>query len=87
MRIPGLVGAAGGETMASDAAFSCKPSFRSLDRGSIPMPLLLLLFMFALFILTFSSIGCGSSALIVDVEVERPRGFFNGPRWVSLNST
>lgn len=44
------------------------------------MPLLLL-------IPSFSSIGCGSSALIVEVDVDRPRGFFNGPRWVSLNST
>ncbi len=51
------------------------------------MPLLLLLFMLPLFIPSFSSIGCGSSALIVEVDVDRPRGFFNGPRWVSLNST
>lgn len=51
------------------------------------MPLVLLLFMLPLFIPSFSSIGCGSSALIVDVDVDRPRGFFNGPRWVSLNST
>lgn len=27
-----------------------------------------------------------SSALIVDVEVVRPRELFKGPRWVSLNS-
>ena len=35
----------------------------------------------------FSSTGSGVSALIVDVEVDRPaREFFKGPRWVSLNS-
>lgn len=29
--------------------------------------------------------GSTESALIVEVEVERPREFFRGPRWVSLN--
>lgn len=37
--------------------------------------------------LIFSSTGSGISALRVDCEVERlPRGFFSGPKWVSLNS-
>ena len=44
------------------------------------MPLLLV-------VLSFSSIGSGISALMVDVEVDRPpREFFRGPKWVSLNS-
>ena len=31
--------------------------------------------------------GSTESALIVEVEVDRPpREFFSGPRWVSLNS-
>ena len=36
---------------------------------------------------SFSMIGSGVSGLIVEVDVDRPRGFFKGPRWVSLNST
>lgn len=44
------------------------------------MPLLLV-------ILSFSSVGSGVSFLIVEVDVDRlPRGFFKGPKWVSLNS-
>lgn len=79
MRIPGFVGAAGGETMASEAAIQCQ-FYRLLSvEGCEPMPLLLV-------ILSFSSIGSGASALIVDVDVVRPRGFLIGPRWVSLNS-
>ena len=46
------------------------------------MPLLLLLDM-----LILSSMGSGTSVLRVDCDVVRlPSGFFNGPRWVSLNS-
>lgn len=82
IKIPGFVGAAGGETRASDAA-----AFVSLDStllldGLVPMSLLLA-------IEDFSSIdSAGISALMVDVDVERlPREFFKGPRCVSLNST
>ena len=46
------------------------------------MPLLLVLLM-----LIFSSIGSGTSGLMVDWEVDRePKGFLRGPKWVSLNS-
>lgn len=38
-------------------------------------------------ILSLSSTGSGVSFLIVEVDVDRlPRGFFKGPKWVSLNS-
>ena len=38
-------------------------------------------------VFNFSSTGSIESALIVEVEVDRPpREFFRGPRWVSLNS-
>ncbi len=51
----------------------------------IPIPLALVLLLVAV---SFSSIESGVSALIVEVEVDRPppRGFFRGPKWVSLNS-
>lgn len=48
------------------------------------MPLLLVVLVV---VVSFSSIGSGVSALMVDVDVDRPpREFFRGPRWVSLNS-
>jgi hypothetical protein len=48
------------------------------------MPLLLVVL---IVVVSFSSIGSGVSALMVDVDVDRPpREFFRGPRWVSLNS-
>lgn len=38
-------------------------------------------------ILSLSSAVSGVSFLIVEVDVDRPpRGFFKGPKWVSLNS-
>lgn len=47
------------------------------------MPLLLVLVV----VVSFSSMGSGVSALMVDVEVDLPpREFLRGPRWVSLNS-
>ena len=53
----------------------------AFEQSGLPMPLLLM-------VLSFSSIGSGVSALIVEVEVDRlPRLFFKGPRWVSLNSS
>jgi len=44
----------------------------------VPIPLLLALLA--------SSICAGDSALIVEVEVDRPNEFFKGARWVSLSS-
>ena len=55
----------------------------SKGRGASLLPISLLLL-----VLSFSSMGSTESALIVEVEVDRPpREFFKGPRWVSLNST
>lgn len=56
----------------------------SIDEGMENVnPLISLL----LLVLSFWSIGSTESALIVEVEVDRPpREFFKGPRWVSLNS-
>lgn len=52
------------------------------------MPLLLVLLVLLAMVLSLSSTnGSGLSALIVEVDVERPpREFFKGPKWVSLNS-
>lgn len=47
-------------------------------RLDIPIPLLLALLA--------SSICAGDSALMVEVEVDRPNEFFKGARWVSLSS-
>lgn len=81
IKIPGFVGAAGGETRASEAAAHCQP--RSNVSTSRPLPMSLLLANEA-----FSSRdSAGTSALMVDVDVDRlPSEFFKGPRWVSLNS-
>lgn len=81
IKIPGLVGAAGSETRASEAAaFVSLDSTLSID-SLVPISLLLA-------IEAFSSIeSAGGSGLMVDVDVERLlREFFRGPRWVSLNS-
>ena len=52
------------------------------------MPLLLVLLVLLAIVLSLSStIGSGFSALIVEVDVERPpKEFFKGPKLVSLNS-
>jgi hypothetical protein len=47
-------------------------------RLDIPIPLLLALLP--------SSIAAGDSALMVEVDVDRPNEFFKGARWVSLSS-
>lgn len=65
--------------MASEAAVSHQ---RLLASAVVILPMLLWVG-----ILSFSSTGSGVSFLIVEVDVDRlPRGFFKGPKWVSLNS-
>ena len=80
MRIPGFAGAGGGETKASDAAVGRERQYQFNGRRyGVPISLLVLM-------LDFSSTGSGVSALMVEVDVVRLRGFFKGPKWVSLNS-
>lgn len=74
----GRGGGGGDQSFRGSYATSAKASSREFIL--IPMPLLLV-------ILSLSSVVSGVSFLIVDVDVDRlPRGFFKGPKWVSLNS-
>ena len=66
--------------MASDAAGEGEQREEQEPNRILPISLLLV-------VLSLSSTGSTESALIVEVEVDRPpREFFRGPRWVSLNS-
>ena len=93
MRMPGLVGAAGGDTRLSEAANrgrNVSPSDQGGENtGDIqPIPFAddTLGFDGALVSVGVSAaVGC-SSALIVEVDVDRPNPLVRGARCVSLSS-
>ena len=87
MRIPGLVSTAGGFTKASDAASYCYSLLGRGQTGFLLMPLVedVLAFVIVVDRAGDSCAEVGSSCLMVEVEVDRPK-LFKGERWVSLSS-
>lgn len=71
IKIPGLVGAAGGETSASDAA--------------IPLLEPVLVLALAELVVGVGSSGAGESGLMVDVEEDLPKPLVRGAKCVSLS--
>lgn len=77
---PWLGGGGGRRDHSFGSSYATSAKVSGQDVVLIPMSLLLL-------ILSLSSVGSGVSFLIVEVDVVLlPRGFFKGPKWVSLNS-
>ena len=64
------------------------PNIPIVTTPMLPLGTFVIVFVLVVLIgFSFSMIGSGVSGLIVEVDVDRPRGFLRGPRWVSLNST
>ena len=76
IRIPGLAGATGGETIASDAAMFCASDPLLVGAGAV------------IGVCVPEDVGdlAGASGVMVDCEEEREKVFARGARWVSLSS-